>query len=58
MADPEDEAQRQLTMEMIAHEDVHMWFGNLVTLKFWDVIWLNEGLTTFFAAWILDQVSC
>ena len=43
-------------MEMIAHEDVHMWFGNLVTLKSWDMIWLNEGLATFFAAWVLDQV--
>lgn len=33
--------------EVVAHEMAHQWFGDLVTMRFWDDVWLNESFATF-----------
>ena len=47
--------ERKRVAEVIAHELAHMWFGDLVTMAWWDDLWLNEAFATWMAFSIVDD---
>ena len=48
-------AVQKRVAEVITHELAHQWFGNLVTMVWWDDLWLNEAFATWMAYKIVDQ---
>ncbi|MFQ5587475.1 MAG: M1 family metallopeptidase [Nitrospiria bacterium] len=46
---------RRRVADVITHEIVHQWFGNLVTMDWWDDLWLNESFAMWLACKIVDQ---
>ncbi|MBX9952323.1 MAG: M1 family metallopeptidase [Candidatus Obscuribacterales bacterium] len=49
-------ASQKRVSEVVAHEMAHLWFGDLVTMKWWDDLWLNEAFATWMAEKTVDFV--
>jgi len=50
-------AERQERAQVIAHEMAHMWFGNLVTMRWWDDLWLNESFAEYMGYRVVAEVT-
>ena len=53
LVDPKNSSAgtKQIVASIVSHEMAHQWFGNLVTMAWWDALWLNES----FASWMGDK---
>ncbi|KAL3315531.1 hypothetical protein Ciccas_005833 [Cichlidogyrus casuarinus] len=59
LIDPEQSsvALKRRVALVVAHELAHMWFGNLVTMKWWTHLWLNEGFATWMEYHCVEHVA-
>jgi aminopeptidase N len=54
--DPASYAERETRAMVLLHEMAHMWFGDMVTMRWWDDLWLNESFADWACAW--SAVGC
>ena len=55
--DPPTDNQRRGRADTILHEMAHMWFGDLVTMRWWNDLWLNESFATYMSYLCMERAT-
>ena len=55
--DPPTDLQRLNRAEVVLHEMAHMWFGDLVTMRWWNDLWLNESFATYMSYLAMEEAT-
>ena len=54
---PVPDGERSTRARVIVHEMAHMWFGDLVTMQWWDDLWLNESFAEYMGHRVCDEAT-